>query len=306
MARRRIGLALGSGSARGWAHIGAIDALAEAGIDPDIVCGTSIGALVGAAYVAGRLTELRQWAEAATWREIIGLMDVRFSGGGLIDGKEVVEFLRRLEIGAPIESYAKAYAAIATDLATGREIWLQSGPIHQAVRASIALPAIFSPARIDDKWLVDGGLSNPVPVSVCRALGANVIIAINLNGDLLGRRFEAQPDASAPTASAVPLEIFDRVLSHLPPAMRDQAAQIAQQLLPKQPSAPGYFDVLANSINIMQDHITRTRLAGEPPHVMLLPRLRDMGLMEFDRAKEAIAEGRICVEQALPMLQRYI
>jgi len=256
--------------------------------------------------VVGRLTDLRQWAEAATWREIIGLIDVRFSGGGLIDGKEVVQFLRRLEIGAPIESYPKAYAAIATDLATGREIWLQSGPIHEAVRASIALPAIFSPARIDDKWLVDGGLSNPVPVSVCRALGAEVIIAVNLNGDFLGRRFEAQPDASAPAASAVPHEFFDRVLSHLPPAMREQTAQIAQQLLPKQPSAPGYFDVLANSINIMQDHITRTRLAGEPPHVMLLPRLRDMGLMEFDRAKEAIAEGRICVEQALPMLRRYM
>lgn len=306
MTRPRIGLALGSGSARGWAHIGVIDALAEAGIEPDIVCGTSIGALVGAAYVAGRLAELRQWAEIATWREIIGLINVRFSGGGLIDGKEVVQFLRRLEIGAPIESYPKAYAAIATDLVTGREIWLQSGPIHEAVRASIALPAIFSPARIDDKWLVDGGLSNPVPVSVCRALGADVIIAVNLNGDLLGRRFEAQPDASAPTASAVPHEIFDRVLSHLPPAMREQTAQIALQLLPKAMSAPGYFDVLANSINIMQDHITRTRLAGEPPHVMLLPRLRDMGLMEFDRAKEAIAEGRICVEQALPMLRRYL
>ncbi|HLX14822.1 MAG TPA: patatin-like phospholipase family protein [Bradyrhizobium sp.] len=307
MTRRRIGLALGSGSARGWAHIGAIDALTEAGIEPNIVCGTSIGALVGAAYVAGRLAELRQWAEAATWREIIGLIDVRFSGGGLIDGKEVVQFLRRLDIGAPIESYPKTYAAIATDLATGREIWLQSGPIHEAVRASIALPAIFSPARIDDKWLVDGGLSNPVPVSVCRALGADVIIAINLNGDLLGRRFEAQADAPAPAASArIPHDFFDRVLSRLPPAMREQTAQIAQQLLPKQPSSPGYFDVLANSINIMQDHITRTRLAGEPPHVMLLPRLRDMGLMEFDQAKEAIAEGRICVEQALPMLRRYM
>ena len=175
------------------------------------------------------------------------------------------------------------------------------------VRASIALPAIFSPARIDDKWLVDGGLSNPVPVSVCRALGADVIIAINLNGDLLGRRFEAQPDASAATASAhVSNEFFDRVLSHLPAAMREQTAQIALQLQPKERSAPGYFDVLANSINIMQDHITRTRLAGEPPHVMLLPRLRDMGLMEFDKAKEAIAEGRICVEQALPMLRRYL
>jgi len=307
MTRRRIGLALGSGSARGWAHIGVIDALTEAGIEPDIVCGTSIGALVGAAYVAGRLTELRQWAEAATWREIIGLIDVKFSGGGLIDGKEVVQFLRSLEIGAPIESYPKAYAAIATDLATGREIWLQSGPIHEAVRASIALPAIFSPVKIDDRWLVDGGLSNPVPVSVCRALGADVIIAINLNGDLLGRRFEVQPDASEPTSSAhVPHEFFDRLLSRLPPTMREQTAQIALQLLPKERSAPGYFDVLANSINIMQDHITRARLAGEPPHVMLLPRLRDMGLMEFDQAKEAIAEGRTCVEQALPMLRRYL
>lgn len=307
MTRSRIGLALGSGSARGWAHIGVIDALAEAGIEPDIVCGTSIGALVGAAYVAGRLTDLRQWAEAATWREIIGLMDVRFSGGGLIDGKQVVEFLRRLGIGAPIASYAKAYAAIATDLATGREIWLQSGPIHEAVRASIALPAIFSPARIDDKWLVDGGLSNPVPVSVCRALGAEVIIAVNLNGDLLGRRFEAERNASAAAASTpVSNEFLDRVLSNLPAALREQTAQIALQLLPQKSSAPGYFDVLANSINIMQDHITRTRLAGEPPHVMLLPRLRDMGLMEFDRAKEAIAEGRTCVEQALPMLRRYM
>jgi NTE family protein len=307
MTRPRIGLALGSGSARGWAHIGVIDALAEAGIEPDIVCGTSIGALVGAAYVAGRLTDLRQWAEAATWREIIGLMDVRFSGGGLIDGKEVVEFLRRLGIGAPIESYAKAYAAIATDLATGREIWLQSGPIQEAVRASIALPAIFSPARIDDKWLVDGGLSNPVPVSVCRALGAEVIIAVNLNGDLLGRRFEAERDTSAAAASTpVSNEFLNRVLGNLPAALREQTVQIALQLLPQKPSAPGYFDVLANSINIMQDHITRTRLAGEPPHVMLLPRLRDMGLMEFDRAREAIAEGRTCVEQALPMLRRYM
>jgi NTE family protein len=307
MPRPRIGLALGSGSARGWAHIGVIDALTDVGIQPDIVCGTSIGALVGAAYVAGRLSDLRQWAEGATWREIIGLMDVRFSGGGLIDGKEVVEFLRRLGIGEPIESYAKVYAAIATDLATGREIWLQSGPIHEAVRASIALPAIFSPTRINDKWLVDGGLSNPVPVSVCRALGAEVIIAVNLNGDLLGRRFESERDASVALASTpVSREFLDRVLSHLPAAMREQAAQIAVQLLPQEPSAPGYFDVLANSINIMQDHITRTRLAGEPPHVMLLPRLRNMGLMEFDRAKEAIAEGRICVEQALPMLRRYL
>jgi NTE family protein len=307
MTRPRIGLALGSGSARGWSHIGVIDALAEAGIEPDIVCGTSIGSLVGAAYVAGQLTALRQWAMAATWREIVGLMDVRLSSGGLIDGKQIVAFVQGLGIAGPIESYAKKYAAVATDLVTGREIWLQSGPIHEVVRASIALPGIISPARIGDQWLVDGGLSNPVPVSVCRALGADVIIAVNLNGDLVGRRFESEPVPPATVVGApVPNESLSRMLQHLPEALRQQATQMIPRLLQQGSSTPGYFEVIANSINVMQDQITRTRLAGEPPHVMLVPRLRDIGLLEFNRANEAIAEGRACVEHALPMLRRYV
>lgn len=306
MVAPRIGLALGSGSARGWSHIGIIESLAEAGIEADIVCGTSIGAFVGAAYVAGRLTELRQWAETVTWREIVALMDVALSGGGLINGKEVIAFLRGLGVEAQIESYNKRYAAVATDLASGREIWLESGPILEAVRASIALPGILSPARVNGKWLVDGGLSNPVPVSVCRALGAEVTIAVNLNGDLLGRRFASEPDTRTTLPSRVPSEFFARVLKQLPAPLRAQANQIVPQLLPQGLSTPGYFDVLANSINIMQDHITRARLAGEPPHVMLAPRLRDIGLMEFNRAREAIAEGRYCVEQALPTLRHYI
>jgi NTE family protein len=307
MTRPRIGLALGSGSARGWSHIGVIDALAEAGVEPDIVSGTSIGSLVGAAYVAGRLTALRQWAMAATWREIVGMIDVRLSGGGLIDGKLIVAFLQGLGIAGPIESYAKKYAAVATDLATGREIWLQSGPIHEVVRASIALPGILSPARIGDQWLVDGGLANPVPVSVCRALGADVIIAVNLNGDLLGRRFDSEPEPSAAAVRApVPNETLGRMLPQLPEALREQATQMIRRLLPQASGAPGYFDVIVDSINIMSDQITRTRLAGEPPHVMLVPRLRDIGLLEFNRANEAIAEGRACVEHALPMLRRYV
>jgi NTE family protein len=281
--------------------------LREAGIEPDIVCGASIGALVGAAYVAGRLEELRQWAEAATWREIVGLMDIGLSGGGVISGKLIVGFLRKLGITEPIEKYSTVYSAIATDLASGREIWLQTGPIDEAVRASIALPGIFSPARIGDKWLVDGGLSNPVPVSVCRALGAEVIIAVNLNGDLLGRRFEAdRVPAAAHTAPRDQNEFLSRVLNQLPPGLREQVAKIAPRLLAHGPAIPGYFDVIANSINIMQDHITRARLAGEPPHVMLIPRLGHISLMEFNRAKEAIAEGCLCVEQAMPMLRRFI
>jgi NTE family protein len=305
MAAPRIGLALGSGSARGWSHIGVIDALAEAGIEADIICGTSIGALVGAAYVAGRLAELRQWAERATRREIVALMDIRLTGGGVIDGNSVVAWFRGLGVDQPIESYTKRYAAIATDLASGREVWLERGPIDEAVRASISLPGIFNPAKFNDQWLVDGGLSNPVPVSVCRALGADVIIAVNLNGDLLGRRFASEAPAGPSMASQVPNEFVAAVLKQLPPALRAQATQIVQRLLPERSSAPAYFDVLANSINIMQDYVTRARLAGEPPHVMLAPRLRDIGLLEFNRAAEAMAEGRHCVAQAMPTLRHY-
>lgn len=308
MSKPRIGLALGSGAARGWAHIGVIDALLEAGIEPDIVCGASMGALVGAAYVAGGLPALRQWAEAATWREVVGLIDVRLAGGGLVDGKLIVKFLRGLGIEKPIESHAKAFAAVATDLASGREIWIQTGPIHDAVRASIAMPGILSPGLVDGRWLTDGGVTNPVPVSLCRALGADVIFAVNLNGDLVGRRFTAEAGEPAPNpASRATAEILEKLLSRLPPAMREHLGPVAPKLFAQgAAAAPGYFDVLANSLNIMQDHITRTRLAGEPPHVMLVPRLSDFGWMEFHRAKEAIAEGKACVDHALPMLRRYL
>lgn len=299
----RVGLALGSGAARGWAHIGVIDALIEAGIKPDIVCGTSIGALVGAAHVAGRLPALRDWATTATWRKIARLTDVRLAGGGLISGRQVVSFLQTLGVDAPIESYGTQYAAVATDMATGRELWLQSGPIHEAVRASIAIPGIFSPSLLDGKWLLDGGLSNPVPVSVCRALGADVIIAVNLNGDIFGRRYVEPEPAAAPRAS---VDVLRRFLDRLPLPLRGGSLTEAPDLKVKAPASPGYFEVMAMAINIMQDHITRTRLAGEPPHVILVPRLRNIGPMEFHRAEEAIAEGRDCVEQALPALNRHL
>ena len=179
-----------------------------------------MGALVGAAHVAGRLAELRQWAGTATWRTIARLTDLRLTGGGLMSGRQVTSFLQGMGIGEPIESYATHYAAVATDMATGREIWLQSGPIHEAVRASIAIPGIFSPARLDDRWLLDGGLSNPIPVSVCRALGADVIIAVNLNGELVGRRF-TEPEPPVETKpSRLSGEVVRRMLGQWPPCRR--------------------------------------------------------------------------------------
>ena len=307
MTRPRIGLALGSGLARGWSHIGVIDALHEAGIEPDVVCGSSMGALVGGAYVAGELDSLRQWAEAATRREIVALVDVRLARGGFVGGNLIMSFLNRFAMAKAIEACTKPYAAVATDLLTGREIWLQAGPVSDAVRASISVPGIFSPVRSGDTWLVDGGLCNPVPVSVCRSLGAESIIAVNLNSDILGRRFESESEPPVEAALLpLPIEFITRILDQLPAGFREQAAVIAADLMSHGHASPGYFEVLANSINIMQDQITRTRLAGEPPHVMLSPRLRQIGQMEFNRAKEAIAEGRLCVEQALPLIRRLV
>ena len=307
MKRHRIGIALGSGSARGWSHIGVVEALQEAGIEPDIVCGTSFGALVGAACVTQRLSELKHFAEALTWSGIVGLLDISLIRGGLIDGKQIVKLLQKLGIDVPIETCAKPFAAIATDLETGREIWLREGPIAEAVRASITLPGILSPVHHGERWLVDGGLVNPVPVSTCRALGTDVVIAVDLNGDIMGRRFKA-PAAQQPVTetTAIPPEFLRGLLANVPPSLREQASAIAPKLFRSAPARPAYFDVLANSINIMQDHITRSRLAGDPPDIFLVPRLGHIGLMEFHRATEAIAEGRACVEQAMSALRRYV
>jgi len=306
MARPRIGIALGSGSARGWSHIGVLEALQKEGIEPDIVCGASIGAFVGAAYVSGQLSALKDFAQALTWGKIVGLLDVRLSGGGLISGQQIVALLHKLKIAGRIEDGEKPFAAIATDLATGREIWLREGPIGEAVRASISLPGILSPARIGDQWLLDGGLVNPVPVSACRALGADIVIAVNINGDILEPRAGGTAKRMLGGMPPIPPEFVRRLLNQIPTAIRLQASAIAPKLLQSAPSKPAYFDVLANSINIMQDQITRSRLAGEPPHILLVPRLRDIGLMEFHRASEAIAEGYACVEHALPALRRYV
>jgi len=304
MGNPRIGLALGSGAARGWSHIGVIEGLAEAGIEPEVVCGCSIGALVGAAYVAGELPALKDFAQSLTWREIARMLDVRLSGGGLIGGHDIVAFLRRLKISAPITSYSRPFAAIATDLETGREIWLREGPIEEAVRASISIPGILSPARHGHRWLVDGGLVNPVPVSVCRALGADVVIAVNLNGDLVGGRIVN--DGNAGGATGATGEFLAPLLDQMPTAWREHALAILPKLVSHARTSPGYFEVLMTSIHIMQDQITRARLAGEPPHVMLVPRLKHIGLMEFNRAAETIAEGHAVVGHALPHLRRYL
>lgn len=178
--KTRIGLALGGGSARGWAHIGVIRALQDAGIEPDIVCGTSIGALVGAAYVGGELDPLEAWVRSLRLQTVVGFLDFSLTGG-LIKGEKLIGFFRNHFVDRDIRELARPFGAVATDLQRGREVWLREGPVTDAVRASIALPGLFTPVQLDGRWLVDGGLVNPVPVSLCRAMGADLVIAVDLN-----------------------------------------------------------------------------------------------------------------------------
>ncbi len=303
----KIGLALGSGSARGWSHIGVLEALLEEGIHPQIICGCSIGALVGSAYVAGKLDFLKEWALSLTWAKIIKLMDLSIASGGLIKGDYITDFLREIHGDKDISQYSTPFAAVATDLHTGREIWLQEGPMHEAVRASISLPGIFTPVKIGDRWLLDGGLVNPVPVSLCRALGADVIIAVNLNNDLVGRRgITPEVKYSENPSQGLSYDLLEKLPDQVPKVIRENVLNIVRNIRKTTAAdSPGYFDVLFNSLNIMQDRITRSRLAGDPPHVMLLPRLSNFNLMDFHRAEEAIKEGRACVQESLPLLRKF-
>ena len=305
MANDRIGLALGGGAARGWAHIGVIEVLREAGIEPVAVAGTSMGALVGAAHAAGRLDALGQWAAGVDWRTIVSLFDIGLAAGGMIDGQRIQSLLRDLGIDGEIAVLPVAFAAVATDLADGREIWLDRGPLDLAIRASISMPGIFSPVLADGRWLVDGGLVNQVPVSTCRALGADFILAVHVGDGLLGRRREklrVDPEGDAASLAAR----VAQVLAQVPAPLRDQAGRVLPHLLKSGPRSPGYFDVLVNSLNIMQEKITRSRLAGEPPHLLIAPDVATIGLMDFDRAAEAIAAGRIAAEKALPAIREML
>lgn len=318
MARPRIGLVLGSGAAHGWAHIGVIEALQKAQVRPDIVCGCSIGALVGAAYVTGRMQELTDFVHGLNWRRIVSLLDVALTSGGLINGEAIVGLLKELGITGNIESLRLPYAAIATDLEKGREVWLREGPIEEAVRASISLPGIFSPCRRDDSWLVDGALVNPVPVSACRALGADAVIAVMVHAEALAHTGNNPFSSLTRGLADSSQEFLSRIVGQIPAAIREQASSIAPKLLglgtvnasadeasEATRTPPDYFYVLTNSINIMQEQIARARLAGEPPHVMLVPELSSIGLMEFNRGEEAIAAGHAAVQKAMPFLGKY-
>lgn len=297
--RPRIGLALGSGSARGWSHIGVINALADLGIEPEIISGCSIGSVVGASYAAGNLDKLQQWVLSLTKLDVARLFELDFSLSGFVDTELLQSFLHDYVAQAQLQigDLAKTFATVSTDLQTGREVWFTDGLVNDAVWASISLPGIFPPVRHQGRWLVDGGLVNPVPVSVCRALGADVVIAVNLNGDIVGKHFYAPPKQVVETQA-----VEQGLAANLSKTFKTYSSALFSSK-ENGSKPPGIFEALASSVNITQDRITRSRMAGDPPDITLSPRLSDIALLEFYRADQAIREGEACVYRLQSQLQ---
>jgi NTE family protein len=302
-----IGLALGGGAARGFAHIGIVRTLIAHGIVPNVVVGTSIGAVVGGAYAAGQLDTLEEWARSLQPRNIFGYLDIRLNGSGLIGGAKLAAQLEAAMGANMIEDLPIKFATVATEVRTGHEIWLTHGRIVDAMRASYALPGIFSPVMVGDRWLVDGALVNPVPVSAARAFGAEIVIAANLSSDVFAHSTTVYNHGPAPeiTVASTP-EILDPA-----PPKRGFGKFFSPERTVKREffgggGRPGISTVMVDAFNIMQDRITRARLAGDPPDLLISPRVGQIGWFDFHRADDLIAHGARAAERAIESIQEAI
>jgi NTE family protein len=299
-----IGLALGGGAARGFAHIGIMRTLIAHGIVPNVVVGTSIGAVVGGAYAAGHLDTLEEWARGLQVRNILGYLDIRLNGSGLIGGEKLAAQLAASMGSTLIEELPIKYASVATEVRTGHEIWLTHGRLVDALRASYALPGIFQPVLIGDRWLVDGALVNPVPVSAARALGAEIVIAANLSSDIFTHSTTIYAHgAPPPEPNATELEAA--------PSKRRLGRLFSAERTVKREffgggGRPGISSVMVDAFNIMQDRITRARLAGDPPDMLITPRVGQIGWFDFHRAADLIEHGARAAERAIESIQEAI
>ena len=293
--RPRIGLALGAGVARGWAHIGALRELTEMGVVPDVIVGASIGAVIGGCYAAGRLDEIEDFALKLTRRSVFNLIDVSFRGGGLMGGDKLKLRLESSLGQQRIENLPTRFVAVATEMKTGHEVWLKTGPIVDAMRASYALPGVFEPVRIGGRWLFDGAIVNPVPVNVARAFGADWVLGLAIGGDVPNGAIlhDASDDDEEPLAPVEP-----------PPPGR--LWWLRRGAVANSDGAPGVASVMVDTFNITQDRIMRSRLAGDPPDHMITMKPKNIGLFEFHRAAELIEFGRAAVRKAKPELMEHL
>ncbi|WP_309084852.1 patatin-like phospholipase family protein [Chelativorans sp.] len=288
-----IALALGGGAARGWAHIGVLRALDEAGIRVAMVAGTSIGALVGGCYLAGKLDQLEDFARSLTRRRILGLLDLNFGGSGLFGGMKLTTRMQEHLEGLTFADLGRPFVCVAAEIRTGHEIWISSGSLITAMRASYALPGVFEPVVCNGRVLMDGALVNPVPVSVCRAYEQPLVVAVNLHYDLFGRAAVIRHSADLPEREGQQLDGV-------------KAPLIVERGPNRHDSRLGITGVMVEAFNIIQDRISRARLAGDPPDLSLQPKLGHIGLTEFYRAGEAIQIGYDTTKAQLSEIERML
>lgn len=293
MRKVKIGLALGSGAAKGWSHIGVINALERAGIRIDVVAGCSVGALVGAAYASRRLPLMESWVRSFSYWQVIRLMDLSWQRGGLLRGERVFSHVRRLIGNENIEQCSLPFGAVATNLSTGRELWLTEGDLHQAVRASCSMPGLLSPVGWNGYWLVDGAVVNPVPISLTRALGADIVIAVDLQHDA----HLMQQDLFSVTPQPEGEEIVEP--HSWGGRLRQRLGRMVQRKVNHSPSA---MEIMSTSIQVLENRLKRNRMAGDPPDVLLQPYCPQISTLDFHRAEEAIEAGRLSVEKKMDEL----
>ncbi len=294
-----IGLVLGGGLARGFAHIGVIRTLRRHGIYPSIVTGTSIGAVVGAAYLSGQLNELEDWSLSLNRFRVLSYLDFKVRSAGLIGGQKLKAILEEHFEDMQIEDLPHPFIAIAADLVTGHEVWLRKGSLVEAITASFALPGVFPPVERNHRFLVDGALVNPCPVSPCQAMGARMTIAVDLNADLIGKA--VKPGDNFQTVAGFDLFNDDDV----PPEKQKpfKNFSLTRRLFRRESDHPSLFGAMVSALGIIQDRLTRSRLAGDPPDVHIKPHIGHIGLLEFEKAKEIIILGEEAAERAMPEIR---
>ena len=289
MKRVKIGLALGSGSAKGWAHIGVIRALEEMGIRIDVVAGCSIGSLVGAAYASHRLDELEGWIRSFSYWDVVRMLDVSWHRGGFVQGNRIFKHLKQIIPITQIEECQRKFGTVATNLSLARELWFTEGDLHLAMRASCSIPGLFSPVHYRDYWVVDGGVVNPVPISLTRALGADVVIAVDLQRDT-----HLLPQTLANVKHLADLQVTIEPSQHWHERLSHRWSKMVKRnpILP-----PSAAEIMASTIQVLENRVKLTRMAGDPPDVLLQPDCEDISTLDFHRAEETIAAGRLAVEK---------
>ena len=303
MSTPKIGLVLGSGASRGWAHIGVIEALEKHGIDIGIITGASAGSFIGAAYAGGGLEQVKKFALDMDWKAVLSFLDLAFPRSGFIEGRKVAELIKLFTEVERFEALNIPLIMVATNMRTGQEVRLSKGSVTNALRASMAVPGLLTPKLINNEWLVDGGVVNPLPIDVCRNAGADIVIAVDINSDRITRKNKHPENAdwvkNSTKIEKKRLEVIKSWTERFGPTGKTVSSKI-DQWFSREEHSPHIFDVLGSSINIMQKKIEEMNLQTHAPDVLLAPRLGDMNFFDFDHAERAINEGFKCCEKAIP------